>query len=117
MSATNKEDAARILTNYFYPLGVFFNDESDVPLWLREQLIKGYLVELEHGSKFHSNTNVTNDDASTTIKIAMAHLKESPDYYDRLEKLEQASDAHWKSRSKEYADKESFVDDLIGKLK
>jgi len=92
-----------------------FTNELEFPPWLREQLIKGYLVELEHGSKFHTNINVTNDDASATIKIAMAHLKESPDYYDRLEKLERDSDAHWKSKPAEFEEKESFVDDLIAK--
>jgi len=31
---------------------------------------------------------VTNDDLSLTRKIAWAHLKEFPDYYTRLDKLE-----------------------------
>lgn len=117
MSAATKENTIKILAKYFSPLGIVFTDESQFPPWLREELIKGYLVELEHGSKFHTNINVTNDDASTTIKIAMAHLKESPDYYDRLEKLERESDAHWKSKPAELEEKESFVDDLIEKLK
>jgi hypothetical protein len=33
-------------------------------------------------------TNVTNDDLKMTGKIAWAHLKEIPDYYTRLEKME-----------------------------
>ena len=45
-------------------------------------------VELEHG--LHDpETNVTNDDAVTTGKIALAHLNEFPDYYTRLEKMEE----------------------------
>ena len=33
-------------------------------------------------------TNVTDDDATITAKIALAHLEEISDYYDRLEKME-----------------------------
>jgi hypothetical protein len=44
-------------------------------------------VELEHGSH-DPQTNVTNDDPLMTGKIAWAHLKEMPDYYDRLDAME-----------------------------
>ena len=44
-------------------------------------------VELEHGSR-DPETNVTNDDPVITGKIAWAHLKELPDYYERLEAME-----------------------------
>ena len=33
-------------------------------------------------------TDVTDDDPLVTAKIAWAHLKEFPDYYDRLERME-----------------------------
>ena len=33
-------------------------------------------------------TNVTEDDLAVTAKIAWAHLKELPDYYTRLAKME-----------------------------
>ena len=47
----------------------------------------GMDVELEHG--IHDlGTNVTDDDAVVTGKIALAHLNEFPDYYVRLEKME-----------------------------
>jgi len=52
-----------------------------------EQFRMGLGVELEHGLH-DSETNVTNDDEATTGKIALAHLKEIPDYYTRLEKME-----------------------------
>ena len=55
----------------------------------------GMNVELEHGLR-DSETNVTNDDPLVTGKIALAHLNEFPDYYDRLEKLEKEADEHWK---------------------
>lgn len=47
----------------------------------------GMDVELEHGSH-DLGTNVTDDDAVITGKIALAHLNEFPDYYVRLEKME-----------------------------
>lgn len=57
----------------------------------------GLNVELEHGTRDKS-TNVTNDDALTTGKIALAHLTEFPDYYDRLDKLEEEAKAYWKNK-------------------
>jgi hypothetical protein len=50
-------------------------------------LAKGMLVETEHGSS-DPMTNVTNDDALLTAKIALAHLNESPMYYVLLEEME-----------------------------
>jgi hypothetical protein len=53
-----------------------------------EQFRKGLVVELEHG--LHDLlTNVTGDDALVTGKIALAHLNEFPDYYTRLERMEE----------------------------
>jgi len=60
-----------------------------------EQFRSGMDVELEHG--FHNpNTNVTGDDALITGKIALAHLNEFPDYYTRLEKMEEEAKEYWK---------------------
>ena len=59
-----------------------------------EQFRKGMDVELEHG-RHDSRTNVTNDDPILTGKIAWAHLIEFPDYYERLEKLEEEAKAYW----------------------
>ena len=67
-------------------------DEFDV-----EQFRMGMDVELEHGKR-DETTNVTNDDALMTGKIALAHLKEFPDYYDRLDKLEEEAKVFWKER-------------------
>ena len=52
-----------------------------------EQFRRGMCVELEHGRK-DPDTDVTSDDPLTTGKIAWAHLKELPDYYDRLRRME-----------------------------
>lgn len=68
--------------------------------WTRvdvEQFRRGLEVEFEHGSH-DPETNVTNDDAVLTGKIAWAHLKEFPDYYTRLDRLEAEADAYWASR-------------------
>ena len=62
-----------------------------------EQFRRGLEVELEHGVR-DPETNVTNDDLTLTGKIALAHLKEFPDYYTRLDKLEAEADAYWASR-------------------
>ena len=59
-----------------------------------EQYRLGLDVELEHGMR-DPETSVTGDDPILTGKIALAHLKEFPDYYSRLEKLEKEADAFW----------------------
>lgn len=53
-----------------------------------EQFKMGMNVELEHGM-IDPHTNVTNDDPLMTGKIALAHLNEMADYYDRLEEMEE----------------------------
>ncbi len=53
-----------------------------------EQFRMGLAVELEHGSQWGNETNVTKDDPTITGKIVWAHLKEIPDYYTRLNKME-----------------------------
>ena len=52
-----------------------------------DQFRMGMDVELEHG--LHDLlTNVTDSDPVVTGKITLAHLKEFPDYYTRLAKME-----------------------------
>ena len=59
-----------------------------------EQFRMGMDVELEHG--LHDLlTNVTDSDPVVTGKIALAHLNEFPDYYTRLDRMEEeAKRAH-----------------------
>ncbi len=52
-----------------------------------EEFRMGLAVELEHGSS-DPETDVTNNDETITAKITWAHLKEIPDYYTRLLKME-----------------------------
>ncbi|MFH0814079.1 MAG: DUF5661 family protein [Pseudomonadota bacterium] len=49
-----------------------------------EDFRRGLEVELEHGVRF-KDANVTNNHPVLTGKIVLAHLKESLDYYKRLE--------------------------------
>jgi Protein of unknown function (DUF5661) len=56
-----------------------------------EQFQMGLAIELEHGSQDPA-TNVTNDDETITGKIALAHLKEIPDYYTRLAAMEREAE-------------------------
>lgn len=62
-----------------------------------DQFRRGMDVELEHGTR-DPHTNVTDDDPLMTGKIALAHLNEFSDYYDRLEKMEKEAEAYWESR-------------------
>lgn len=57
-----------------------------------EQLRMGLSVELEHGSQDPA-TDVTQDDETITAKIALAHLREIPDYYTRLAAMEKEAGA------------------------
>ena len=59
-----------------------------------EQFRAGMNVELEHG--LHDLlTNVSDDDTEITAKIALAHLNEFPDYYTRLERMEEEAKRDW----------------------
>lgn len=57
-------------------LGVKFDQFSP------EEFLTGINIELEHGT-VNEKTNVTNDDLIITAKIALAHLKEFPNYYNK----------------------------------
>lgn len=59
-----------------------------------EQFRMGLGVELEHGAR-DPQTNVTSDDPLMTGRIAWAHLKEIPDYYTRLSKMEKEAGKYW----------------------
>jgi hypothetical protein len=50
-------------------------------------------TELEH-------TDVTHGDLLATGQIALAHLRETPDYYERLAPMEAAAAEYWATRAK-----------------
>ena len=64
-----------------------------------DQFRRGMDVELEHGT-VDENTNVSDDDPLITGKIALAHLNELPDYYDRLEKMVEEGEEFWENKEK-----------------
>jgi len=63
-----------------------------------EQFRLGMDVEYEHGSH-DPQTNVTGDDPILTGKIALAHMKEFPDYYARLERMEEEATRDWATKA------------------
>ena len=60
-----------------------------------DQFQRGMDVELEHGTR-DLKTNVNNNDPIMTGKIALAHLNEFPDYYDRLKEMEEKARSYGK---------------------
>jgi hypothetical protein len=66
----------------FFKEGLSANLPDDI--FDPEQLRRGIQVEYEH----------TND-REMAKKIAKDHLVEFPDYYDRLEKMEQEAEKYW----------------------
>ena len=57
-----------------------------------DALTAGMNVELEHGSRF-PDLDVSGDDPIVSAKIALAHLREFPDYYERLVRMEAEAEA------------------------
>ena len=60
----------------------------DIPL---EEFRRGLEVELEHGTRYE-DANVTNNHPILTGKIVLAHLKETMDYYRRIDVAEMEGD-------------------------
>jgi hypothetical protein len=64
-----------------------------------EQFRAGMDVEFEHGAH-DPQTDVTGDDPIVTGKIVLAHMKEFPDYYERLERMEEEAKREWAERNR-----------------
>jgi len=71
------EDASKILT-------IVNVKGVDIPV---DDFRQGLEVELEHGTRY-DDANVTNNHPILTGKIVLAHLKETIDYYQRLDVAE-----------------------------
>ena len=56
-----------------------------------EEFRVGLEIELEHGTQFE-DANVTNNHPILTGKIVIAHLKETMDYYERIDVAEMEGD-------------------------
>ena len=87
MKKLNSQDAKEIGDE----LGINWNKVN------LDEFTKGVNIEFEHGTRY-PQTNITNNDKKMTGKIAWAHLKEFPDYYTRLEKLEKQAKKYWKRK-------------------
>lgn len=68
----NMEDAEYAASK----LGITFDK------YTKEEFLDGMNIELEHGT-IDPETNVTNDDLIVTAKIALAHLNEFSNYYNK----------------------------------
>ena len=75
--AVTKKEAATILQ-------ILNVKKMAIPL---EKFRQGLDVELEHGTRY-TDASVTNNHPILTGKIVLAHLKETMDYYERLEVAE-----------------------------
>lgn len=65
-------------------LAIVNTEGMAIPL---EDFRMGLEVELEHGTRF-SDANITNNHPILTGKIVIAHLKETMDYYRRIDVAE-----------------------------
>ncbi len=75
------QDASKILA-------IVNTEGMAIPL---EDFRMGLEVELEHGTRF-SDANITNNHPILTGKIVVAHLKETMDYYRRIDVAEMEGD-------------------------
>jgi len=90
MPTARKEFTADEARHFGEEIGI---DWANAPFDV-EEFRAGMNVELEHG--LHDLlTNVSDDDPHVTAKIALAHLNEFPDYYTRLEQLEEQARRDW----------------------
>ncbi len=80
-AAVTKKEAAGILR-------IVNTQNMDIPL---DDFQAGLEVELEHGIRY-DDANVTNNHPILTGKIVLAHLKETMDYYQRLDIAELEGD-------------------------
>jgi hypothetical protein len=86
-----QEEAIKILSDQEEAIKILSEvniEGMDIPL---DDFLKGLEVELEHGTIF-KDANVTNNHPLLTGKIVLAHLKETMDYYKRLEVAELEGD-------------------------
>ena len=80
-SVVSEEEASTILK-------IVNTKSMEIPI---EDFRKGLEVELEHGTRF-DDANVTNNHPILTGKIVIAHLKETMDYYRRIDVAELEGD-------------------------
>jgi len=97
-----KEEASVIL-------GMVNTKGMNIPL---EDFRQGLEVELEHGTRYE-DANVTNNHPILTGMIVLAHLKETLDYYKRIDVAEIEGDLLKAVLSRDLAKIESKYKELI----
>jgi hypothetical protein len=78
-----------------------------------EDFRQGLEVELEHGTRF-KDANITNNHPILTGKIVLAHLKETLDYYQRIDVAEFEGDLLKAIVAKDLSKIENKYKKLIG---
>lgn len=102
LPTVSEEEASTILN--------LVNSKSmEIPL---EDFRMGLEVELEHGTRF-DDANVTNNHPILTGKIVIAHLKETMDYYRRIDVAEIEGDLLKAILSKDIGKVESKYKKLV----
>ena len=90
-------------------MNIVNKQKMNIPL---EDFKQGLEVELEHGTMYE-DANVTNNHPVLTGKIVLAHLKETMDYYKRLEVVEIEGDILKAVLSKDFKKVESKYKKLV----
>jgi hypothetical protein len=99
-----KEQLEKKITEYgFYEISKKYDLGKNMGIYnenVLTELKRGFIVEYdEHGDKEEKNkfVNVVKDVKERAMLIAISHLMEFPDYYTRLEKLENDAEDFWKT--------------------
>ena len=100
--SVSKEEAATILS-------IVNTRKMDIPI---DDFKQGLEVELEHGTRYE-DANVTNNHPVLTGMIVLAHLKETMDYYKRIDVAEIEGDLLKAIQSKNIEKVESKYRKLI----
>lgn len=106
---TTRGDAAVLPEEARVVLSAVNTEGMDIDV---ESFRRGLEVELEHGVRF-KDANVTNNHPLLTGKIVLAHLKETMDYYERLEVAELEGDLLKAAVAKNSAKVESLYRKLL----
>ena len=89
MNATIPRPVWDITVHYVRTIGDEIGIDWDEERFGPDELLRGILVEMEHGP-VDPETDITHGDIRETAKIAWVHLNEHPDYYRHLLEAEKA---------------------------